>query len=43
VIERETTLRQDTLRAFVDALRIGESPPIDTRVYALLNAAYHRQ
>jgi predicted dehydrogenase len=40
VAERETTLREDTLRAFAAALRDGHAPPIDTRVYALLEQAY---
>jgi predicted dehydrogenase len=40
--ERETTLRDDTLRAFAHALETGVAPPIDTRVYALLDQAYGR-
>jgi len=43
LLDRETTLRQDTLRAFAAAL--GEphrSPAIDTRVYDILDRAYGR-
>jgi predicted dehydrogenase len=43
VLDRETTLRQETLRAFVVALHSGTAPQIDTRVYGLLDAAYGRQ
>jgi predicted dehydrogenase len=42
VLERETTLREDTLRAFCEALESGVAPPIDARVYALLDQAYGR-
>ncbi|MGI9145210.1 MAG: Gfo/Idh/MocA family protein [Chloroflexota bacterium] len=41
LMERETTLRSDTLRAFASALRTGAWPAVDTRVYALLEQAYH--
>jgi hypothetical protein len=41
-IERETTLRADTLRALALALESGVAPEIDTRVYALLDQAYGR-
>ncbi|MCA1645008.1 MAG: Gfo/Idh/MocA family oxidoreductase [Chloroflexi bacterium] len=40
LIERETTLRSDTLRAFGNALETGVAPAIDARVYALLDQAY---
>ncbi len=40
LIDKETTLRHDTLRAFSHALEMGIAPPIDTRVYALLEQAY---
>jgi predicted dehydrogenase len=40
LLERETTLREDTLRAFCAALDSGEAPPIDPRVYAVLDQAY---
>jgi predicted dehydrogenase len=40
LIERETTLRSDTLRAFAQAVHGGVAPPIDARVYALLDQAY---
>ena len=36
VDDRETTLRADTLDAFANALQTGAAPPIDVRVYALL-------
>ncbi|MBV9322823.1 MAG: Gfo/Idh/MocA family oxidoreductase [Chloroflexi bacterium] len=42
VAERETTLREDTLRAFKRALASGTAPSVDTRVYALLDQAYGR-
>jgi predicted dehydrogenase len=42
LIDRETTLREDTLRAFSHALESGVAPPIDARVYALLDQAYAR-
>jgi predicted dehydrogenase len=37
--DRETTLRADTLAAFVTALETGTAPPVDVRVYALLEQA----
>lgn len=40
--DRETTLREDTLRVFAEALSTGRAPRIDERVYALLDAAYGR-
>ncbi len=40
--EQETSLREDTLRAFRAALLEGQTPPIDARVYALLDQAYGR-
>jgi predicted dehydrogenase len=40
--DRETTLRQDTLRALCAALDSGTAPAIDTRVYAVLDQAYAR-
>ena len=42
LLDRETTLRSDTLRAFSRALDTGVAPAIDTRVYALLDRAYRR-
>jgi hypothetical protein len=42
VAERETTLREDTLRAFQVSLETGTSPNIDLRVYSLLDTAYGR-
>jgi len=42
LIERETTLREDTLRAFCEGLQSGSAPPIDARVYAILDQAYQR-
>ena len=43
LLERETTLREDTLRAVCDALREGRAPSIDARVYAVLDQAYGRR
>jgi len=40
--DHETTLREDTLRAFVEAMAGRCPPPVDTRVYALLDQAYGR-
>jgi predicted dehydrogenase len=40
--DKETTLREDTLRAFKGALDSGDAPQVDTRVYALLDQAYGR-
>lgn len=42
VADRETTLRDDTLREFILALEHGQAPAVDTRVYALLDQAYGR-
>ena len=42
VADRETTLREDTLREFRHAVKRGTSPVVDTRVYALLDQAYGR-
>lgn len=42
LMERETTLREDTLRAFEDALRSGVAPQLDLRTYELLDRAYGR-
>jgi predicted dehydrogenase len=38
----ETTLREDTLRAFREALASRTAPTIDTRVYSVLDQAYGR-
>jgi predicted dehydrogenase len=43
LLERETTLREDTLRAVCVALRNGQAPSIDARVYAVLDQAYGRK
>ncbi len=40
LVERETALRDDTLRAFSAALRSGRAEPPDLRVYDVLDAAY---
>jgi predicted dehydrogenase len=40
LLDRETTLRSDTLHALATALQTSTAPPIDTRVYALLDQAY---
>src|SRR5207253_8615138 len=40
--DRETTLREDTPRAFVHALSTRTVPPVDARVYAVLDQAYGR-
>jgi len=42
LVDRETSLREDTLRAFKQAVSLGAAPSIDTRVYALLDRAYGR-
>lgn len=42
LLDRETTLREDTLRAFAHALVTRDAPPVDVRVYALLDRAYAR-
>jgi predicted dehydrogenase len=41
--DRETTLREDTLRSFAAALVCRDAPPIDARVYAILDRAYGRE
>ncbi len=42
IADRETTLREDTLRAFTAAVDAGRGPHVDTRVYAVLDQAYGR-
>ncbi|MDQ6669548.1 MAG: Gfo/Idh/MocA family oxidoreductase [Chloroflexota bacterium] len=42
LLDRRTTLREDTLQAFACALATGSGPAIDTRVYTLLDQAYGR-
>lgn len=42
LLDRETTLREDTLRALEHALQSGQMPDTDVRVYALLDQAYGR-
>ena len=42
LLDRETTLRADTLRDFVTALETGAAPPIDVRVYGILEDALRR-
>ena len=42
LLDRETTLRVDTLRAFDAALEAGSAPPVDLAVYELLDRAYTR-
>lgn len=42
LLERETTLRSDTLSAFGAALRSNRPLPIDVRIYDLLDRAYGR-
>jgi predicted dehydrogenase len=42
LIDREMALRENTLRAFAAALNSGSAPPVDTRVYELLDHAYGR-
>lgn len=42
LIDREMSLRENTLRAFAAALASGSSPPFDTRVYDLLDQALAR-
>jgi predicted dehydrogenase len=39
LLDRETTLRADTLRAFVTALETQAAPPVDVRVYSVLEQA----
>lgn len=43
LLDRETSLRSDTLGAFALACKSGVAPPIDARVYALLDQAYAQQ
>ena len=40
--DRETTLREDTLRAFSASVAARHAPEIDPRVYAVLDQAYGR-
>ena len=40
LIDREITLRENTLHRFAAALSNGTAPPIDIRVYELLDQAY---
>jgi hypothetical protein len=40
VADAETSLRGDSLRALCRALKSGDAPAIDARVYALLDRAY---
>jgi predicted dehydrogenase len=40
LLDRETTLREDTLRAFAVAVAERNAPPIDVRVYDMLDRAY---
>lgn len=43
LVDRETTLREDTLRAFASALDApGRAPALDMRVYEVLDQAYRR-
>jgi predicted dehydrogenase len=42
LVEHETSLRENTLRAFAATLGGAPAPPIDTRVYDLLDHAYQR-
>jgi len=43
LLDRETTLREDTLRAFACALADPrQAPTIDARVYDVLDQAYDR-
>jgi hypothetical protein len=42
LLQRETTLRSDTLRALSEALASGVAPAVDARVYDLLDRAYGR-
>jgi predicted dehydrogenase len=42
LLERETSLREDTLQAFSESIATRRGPPIDARVYALLDRAYGR-
>ena len=40
LLDRETTLREDTLRTLASAIERRETPPIDLRVYDVLDRAY---
>jgi hypothetical protein len=40
LLERETRLRDDTLRAFAEALARGAAPAVDPRIYDVLARAY---
>ena len=40
LLDRETTLREDTLRAFARAVEDRQPPPIDLRVYEVIDRAY---
>jgi predicted dehydrogenase len=42
LLDRETTLREDTLRAFAAALAAPPAADVDTRVYEVLDQAYGR-
>jgi predicted dehydrogenase len=42
LLDRETTLREDTLRAFAEAVATRQPPTVDPRVYAVLDRAYGR-
>lgn len=42
LIDREITLRENTLHKFAAALADGAAPPIDIRVYEILDQAYGR-
>jgi predicted dehydrogenase len=42
LLEREITLRENTLHALSRALETGAAPPIDARVYDVLDQAYAR-
>jgi hypothetical protein len=42
LLDRETTLREDTLRAFAQAVATRQPPTVDPRVYAVLDRAYGR-
>jgi predicted dehydrogenase len=40
LLERETALRDDTLRAFADAVTRWQAPPVELRVYEIIAQAY---
>jgi len=42
LLDRETSLREDTLRAFANSLATRQPPLVDPRVYAMLDQAYGR-